>query len=186
MSRQKLSLQEQLLKSGLVSTAKAKTAQADKRKQTQKQRKNNVSVVDEAKELAAKAQAEKAAKDRELNERRKQQEAQRELAAQIRQLVEPNRVPQDDDGVAFRFTDQNRIKTVYVSDAMREQLIAGRLAIVKLGKRYEIITAEAAHKVGERDATRLIVFNKPAPAADSNKAGDDPYAAYVVPDDLVW
>ncbi len=55
----KLSLQEQLLKSGLVSAAKAKSVSADKRKQTQQQRKNKVEVIDEAKELAQKAQAEK-------------------------------------------------------------------------------------------------------------------------------
>ena len=56
MSKQKLSLQEQLLKSGLVSSAQAKSAKSDKRKQTEQQRKNNVTVVDEAKELAQKAQ----------------------------------------------------------------------------------------------------------------------------------
>jgi uncharacterized protein YaiL (DUF2058 family) len=55
MSKQKLSLQDQLLKSGLVSTAQAKTAKSDKRKQTEQQRKNNVTVVDEAKELVIKA-----------------------------------------------------------------------------------------------------------------------------------
>ena len=49
MSKQKLSLQEQLLKSGLVSSAHAKSAKSDKHKQVQQQRKNNVKVVDEAK-----------------------------------------------------------------------------------------------------------------------------------------
>ena len=67
MSKQKLSLQDQLLKSGLVSTAQAKTAKSDKRKQTQQQRKNNITVVEEAKGLVQKAQAEKAERDRELN-----------------------------------------------------------------------------------------------------------------------
>jgi uncharacterized protein len=52
LNKQKLSLQDQLLKSGLVSTAQAKSAKSDKRKQSQQQRKHNVTVVDEAKELA--------------------------------------------------------------------------------------------------------------------------------------
>ncbi|MDP3333593.1 MAG: DUF2058 family protein, partial [Methylococcaceae bacterium] len=55
MSKQKLSLQEQLLKSGLVSAAQAKTAKTNKNKQVQQQRKNNVVVNDDAKELAQKA-----------------------------------------------------------------------------------------------------------------------------------
>ncbi|MDD1610357.1 MAG: DUF2058 domain-containing protein, partial [Methylococcaceae bacterium] len=50
MSKQKLSLQEQLLKSGLVSSAQAKSAKSNKHKQEQLQRKNNVVVEDEAKE----------------------------------------------------------------------------------------------------------------------------------------
>ena len=49
MSKQKLSLQDQLLKSGLVSSAQAKSVKSDKHKQTQQQRKNNVTVVDEKK-----------------------------------------------------------------------------------------------------------------------------------------
>jgi Uncharacterized protein conserved in bacteria (DUF2058). len=54
MSKQKLSLQEQLLKSGLVSSAHAKSTKSDKHKQVQQQRNNNVKVVDEAKELVKK------------------------------------------------------------------------------------------------------------------------------------
>ncbi len=42
MSKQKLSLQDQLLKSGLVTSAQVKTAKSDKRKQTEQQRKNNM------------------------------------------------------------------------------------------------------------------------------------------------
>ena len=74
MSKQKLSLQEQLLKSGLVSSAQAKAAKTSKHKQEQLQRKNNVVLVDEAKELAQKARAEQLAKDVELNQQHQQQE----------------------------------------------------------------------------------------------------------------
>ena len=95
MSKQKLSLQDQLLKSGLVSSAQAKTAKSDKRKQTEQQRKNNLTVVDEAKELARKAQVEKAEKDRELNQLIKQQEEQKQLLAQVKQLIELNKQPKD-------------------------------------------------------------------------------------------
>jgi uncharacterized protein YaiL (DUF2058 family) len=179
----KLSLQEQLLKSGLVSAAKAKTVKAEKRKQTQQQRKNKVDVVDEAKELAQKAQAEKIERDRELNQLRQQQNEQKQLAAQIKQLIELNKLPTDPEGQAYNFTDDNKVKRLYVSEAMRDQIAEGRLAIVKLGTNYEVVPAETARKILERDAVSVVVFNEPNKTAG---AEDDPYAAYQVPDDLIW
>lgn len=184
MSKQKLSLQEQLLKSGLVSSAQAKSAKTNKHKQEQLQRKNNVAVVDEAKELAQKARAEQLARDLELNQQRQQQEQKKQLLAQVKQLIELNKLPRDEDGVAYRFNDDNKVKTLYVAETMRTQLINGQLAIVKLGKTYEVVTAEVAKKIHERDADSVLVHNetiaaKPEPA-------DDPYAGYEIPDDLMW
>lgn len=184
MSKQKLSLQEQLLKSGLATSAQAKAVKADKRKQTQQQRKNNVVVVDEAKELALKAQAEKAERDRELNQLRKQQEGQKELAAQVKQLVDLHRQPQNPDGLAYNFTDNNKVKTLYVSAKMREQLIDGRLAIVKSEEAYEVVPAETAQKILSRLSESVIVMNAQKDGQDGGK--DDPYAAFQVPDDLMW
>ena len=184
MSKQKLSLQDQLLKSGLVSTAQAKSAKSDKRKQTQQQRKNNITVVDEVKELALKAQAEKVERDRELNQSRQQQEEQKQLLAQVRQLIELNRQPRDADGLAYHFNDNNKIKTLYVSETMREQIIRGRLAIVKLGEDYEVVPAEVSKKISLRNAASVIVDNEPIVNAVDNT--DDPYSAFQIPDDLMW
>jgi uncharacterized protein len=179
----KLSLQEQLLKSGLVSSAQAKSVKSDKRKQTQQQRKNNVEVVDEAKDLAQKAQAEKIERDRALNQLRQQQDEQKQLAAQIKQIIELNRLPRDAEGLAYNFTDDNKVKRLYVSEAMRDQIAEGRLAIVKLGTNYEVVSAEVARKIQQRDAARVIVFNEHNKIIDTV---DDTYAAYQVPDDLIW
>ncbi len=179
----KLSLQEQLLKSGLVSAAQAKSVKSDKRKQTQQQRKNKVEAVDEAKELAQKAQAEKIERDRALNQLRQQQDEQKQLAAQIKQIIELNRLPRDAEGLAYNFTDNNKVKRLYVSETMRDQIAEGRLAIVKLGTSYEVVPAEAARKIQSRDAAGVIVFNQQNKTAD---AVDDAYAAYQVPDDLIW
>ena len=184
MSKQKLSLQDQLLKSGLVSSAQAKTAKSDKRKQTEQQRKNNITVVDEAKKLVQKAQAEKAERDRELNLIKKQQEEQKHLIAQVKQLIELNKQPKDVDGVAYHFSDNNKVKTLYVSEAMREQIIRGRLAIVKLGESYEVVSSDVAKKISLRDAGSVIVNNETGADAVDNK--DDPYADYQIPDDLMW
>ncbi len=184
MSKQKLSLQEQLLKSGLVSSARAKSVKSDKLKQTQQLRKNNVIVVDEAKELAKKAQAEKADRDRELNQLRTQQEEQKHLIAQVKQLIELNKQPKDADGLPFHFNDHNKVKTLYVSETMRDQIIRGKLAVVKLGESYEVVTSDVAKKISLRDAGSVIVHNEQV--TDSVDTKDDPYADYQIPDDLMW
>jgi len=183
MSKQKLSLQEQLLKSGLVSSAQAKSAKTDKRKQTEQQRKNNVAVVDEAKELVQKAQTEKAERDRELNQLIKQQEEKKHLVAQVKQLIELNKQPTDADGLAYHFNDNNKVKTLYVSETMREHIIRGKLAVVKLGESYEVVSSEVAKKISLRDAASVIVDNGQITSTDNK---DDPYAGFEIPDDLMW
>ena len=184
MSRQKLSLQEQLLKSGLASVAQAKSVKTEKRKQNQQQRHSSVVAADEAKELALKARAAQAEKDKELNLLRNQQEAQKALHDQIKQLIENNRKPQDFDGLAYKFNDNNKVKSIYVSEGMRDEIIKGHLAIVKLGEPYEIVTAEVARKIRERNAACVIVLNELPSSIEDETV--DPYAAYAVPDDLVW
>ena len=184
MSKQKLSLQEQLLKSGLVSSAKAKTVKTDKHKQEQLQRKNNVVVADDAKELAQKARAEQLAKDIALNQQRQQQEQKKQLLAQVKQLIEANKLSRDEEGIAYRFTDDNKVKTLYVSATMRTQLINGKLAIAKLGNSYEVVSAEVAQKISARDAHSVLVYNEPTAAPV--ESSDDAYAAYQIPDDLMW
>jgi uncharacterized protein len=182
----KLSLQEQLLQSGLVSSSQAKTAKTEKNKQAQMQRKNNLVVVDEAKELARKTREEQLAKDLALNQQRQQQEEKKQLLVQIKQLIEANKLPKStsDDDIAYRFTDNNNVKTVYVSNTVRTQLINGQLAVVKYGKNYEIVPESCAKKIRERDPDRVCVYNETA--SNTAQTADDPYAAYQVPDDLMW
>jgi uncharacterized protein YaiL (DUF2058 family) len=183
MSKQKLSLQEQLLKSGLVSSAQVKSAKSNKHKQEQLQRKNNIVQVDEAKAWSEKSRLEKLEKDLALNQLHQQQELKKQLLAQIKQLIEQNKLPRDEEGIAYRFINNNKVKTLYVSETMRTQLINGQLAIVKLGKNYEVVTAEVAKKISERNADSVLVHNEPA--ANSTQV-DDPYSGYAVPDDLMW
>jgi len=66
---------------------------------------------------------------------------------------------------------------------MREQITQGQLAIVRLGKQYEIVSAEVAAKIKLRDEASLIVFYEAISLGDNR---EDPYADYQVPDDLTW
>jgi uncharacterized protein len=186
----KLSLQEQLLKSGLVGSGQAKTIKAEKHKQAKQQQHNKIAVADDLKEKAQKVRLEQAEKDRELNQQRKQEEERKQLTAQVKQLIEQNRLPKEkfsaaqlDDSLAYHFTDRNKVKTLYVSKTQREQITQGQLAIVRLGKQYELVSADVADKIKLRDETSVIVLN------DLNQQlveQEDPYSGYQVPDDLTW
>ncbi len=184
MSKQKLSLQEQLLKSGLVSNAKAKSIKSDKRKQEQQQRNNKLVVVDEAKELAKQAHLEQVERDRELNLAKKQIEEQKQLVAQVKQLIELNKQARDPNGIAYNFTDDNKVKTLYMTEAMRDFIIKGRLAVVKFGEGYEVVATEVAKKIADRDPASVIVNYEQS--TETVVAEDDPYANYQIPDDLIW
>jgi uncharacterized protein len=186
----KMSLQEQLLKSGLVSTGQARSVKSEKHKQTKQQHHNKLAISDDVKEQAQKAKLEQANRDRELNQQRKREDENKHLAAQIKQLIEQNRLPKNDalanhtdDSLAYHFTDDNKVKTIYVSKAMREKITQGQLAIVKLGQQYEVVPAEIAGKIKLRDAASVIVFNETI-AITENEA--DPYVDFQVPDDLSW
>jgi uncharacterized protein len=179
----KLTLQEQLLKAGLVSDAKAKTVKTEKRKQEKQQRKNHLEVVDEAALLAQQTKAEQIEKDRLLNQQKAQEAEKKAIAAQIKQLIDEHKQKQDPDGLAYNFTDGNKVKKLYVNEAMRDNLIRGRLAIVKLDKVYEVVSGEAAEKIRLRDPACVLVLNQ---VVANDVVADDPYAAYQIPDDLMW
>lgn len=172
------SLKEQLLKAGLVSQQQAKKAAHEKRKE-----KDGGKQQQAAAEAARRAEAAKAERDRELN-RQRQEEAERKAnAAAIRQLIEANRLDKTDGEVPYNFTDGSKIRRIYVTAELHAQLIKGTLCIAKLGGRHELVRPEVAEKIQARDPSRVIM---PAPDTKDNPPVDDPYAAYQVPDDLIW
>lgn len=184
----KLSLQEQLLKSGLVSTGQARMAKSEKHKQTKQQQHNKVAVDDDLKAQAEKNRLERIERDRQLNQQRQQDEQRKHIATQIRQLIEQNRLPQDkglsgisDGSLAYHFADNNKVKTIYVAQPIRDKLVNSQLAIVRLGQHYEIVPIEIAEKIRSRDESCVIGL-----IVEDKAQSDDPYANYQVPDDLMW
>ncbi|MDD2758691.1 MAG: DUF2058 domain-containing protein [Methylomonas sp.] len=177
------SLQEQLLKSGLTSDAKVKQVKAEKRKQTKLQRNNGVEPVDEIKLSAEQARLQQVERDRELNRQRKLAEEQKALIAQIKQITLLNRIAQDAEGAAYQFNHDNKVKVVYVKQKVREALINGRAGIVHLESGYEIVPAEVARKIQNRDVSSVVILNEPTQDIPME---DDPYADYQIPDDLMW
>lgn len=176
------SLQDQLLKAGIVDKKKAKQIKQEKHKET-KQHNKGKPAVDETRELARKAMEEKAVRDREINLQRQAQAEKKAIAAQIVQLVAMNRIPREKGEAAYQFSDGGKIKKLYVGDRQHSQLVSGVIAIARAGDGYELIPAAVAEKIRQRDETAILVHNTKSAAT---LAEDDPYAQYQIPDDLMW
>jgi len=169
---------DQLLKAGLVNRNQLHKA----KKSRHKQKKEKVGTVNETAEAARQAAAEKAARDRELNRQQTEALERKAIQAQIRQLIELNRLPRDEGTVGYNFQDGTAVKKLFVSDEMHDRLARGLLAIVRLDDGYEVIPSVVAEKIRLRDAACLV-----GDATPRREAGeDDPYADYKVPDDLMW
>ena len=178
------SLFEQLKKSGLVDKNKAqKFKRSQSKSKKQKTKKGTAPQLDEAKLLAKKTQAEKLERDRQLNQQIKEQAERKAIAAQIKQLIETNRVENRDGDIVYNFTDANVVKRIYISEQVHKHLISGRLAIAKLGESYELVPMPVAEKIKQRDAQCIITSDHSTELVQDE---DDPYADYKIPDGLMW
>jgi len=182
------SLQEQLLKAGLVNANQVKQAKSAKRKQSKQQRKNKTEGIDASKLRAQKAAIEKATRDRELNLRRQKLAGQKAIGAAIRQLIDTHQLPinannDEDEDDAFNFTDQGKVKRIFISRTQRKQIASGKLAIVKSGQQYALVPAGIGKKIQQRSTEALILLNDPQ---ENGAVEDESYAQYQIPDDLMW
>lgn len=177
----KLTLQEQMLKAGLVTSKKMAKVQ-----RTAKKSRVQAREAREAVEENKKAQLER---DKQLSEQQKQAALSKEYKAQVKQLIEMNKIDISKGNIDFNFTDNNFIKKITVDKLTQAQLISGRLAIARLAgdsdgeNKYAIIPASVADKIAQRDASS-IVLNSALSAEEQDE--DDPYADFKVPDDLMW
>ena len=177
----KLTLQEQMLKAGLVSSKKMAKVQ-----RTAKKSRVQAREAREAVEENKKAPLER---DKQLSEQQKQAVLAKEFRAQVKQLIEMNRITVAKGNITFNFTDGNLIKKIEVDKQTQTQLINGRLAIARLVINakgdcdYAIIPAVVADKIAQRDADSIVLNSA---LSQEEQDEDDPYADFKIPDDLMW
>lgn len=182
------SLQDQLLKIGVIDKQKKKKVQHQQRKEGNKARqavksgKKVESGTVAVQQQLAQERHDKKSHDLELNKQRDAERANKAIVAEVIQIVQQHTVsiPKEAD-VAYNFTHNKKVKKVYISSEQQKQLTVGLLAIVTLDDKSTLIPDKIAEKIEERlpsSVTRIQSANI------SNE--DDPYADYQVPDDLMW
>lgn len=148
-------LQAQLLKAGLVSKkqiGKIKQEQYQSRKQKEPVK----PAVSPAEQTAAAAE-----RSRELNRQLAEEKRRRELQAQVRQLIETNRLKRDERGCPYYFvTQEKKIDRLFVAEEMAERLSCGLLAIVRSKDGVEVVPAKTARQIAERDPAAVLVLHE--------------------------
>lgn len=175
------SLQDQLLQAGLVDAKKAKQISKQQRKKKKQQNKGQLQE-DDSKLAAQQALEEKSARDRAINLERQQEADQRAIMAQVRQLIELNKVTERKGDSAYQFADGKKIKKLYLRPDLTKQLVGGKLAIARFGDGYELIPSPVAEKIRQRDEESIVLLNENSATEEE----DDYYADYKIPDDLMW
>jgi uncharacterized protein YaiL (DUF2058 family) len=174
------SLQDQLLKAGLVDQKKL---DQERRHKNKSRRKKGAKKAAATTPQPTPEQIEKAARDRELNLQREQVRRQREVAAQVKQLVRDNRHPRSrgEDDRPFHFENKGKVKRIYVSAHTHKMITDGKLVIVNDNGVFELVPSDTADKIRRRNPSLVVDLPE-----EEGPSADDPYAAYQVPDDLTW
>jgi len=203
------SLRDQLIKSGLATVDQARKAERKARAEKHAQRQGDAKPSDPAASpgdgpaktsrdpgaraaaasLRARAQqlnAEKAERDRALQQAVNEKAAAKALRAELKQLIQQNdqRTKPSDDDVPYNFVHGKKIKRIYITREHQARLSNGSLVIVNDDGRYHLVSDSVAERVRGRDPKRIIAAHGDKSAEPG--ADDEYYARFKVPDDLDW
>lgn len=176
----KNALQAQLLKAGLVDNKKAKKLS----KQAVHEQRTGQSDEAELKAKIAQDKQEKLAKDQALDLEKKRLLQGKELKAAIIQMIHQHKIMQTDGDVSYQFIDESKIKKMYLNQQIYNALVSGSLVIAKDGESYAILPKALAERINDKMTGFIIVNNSEKNEQITDE--EDPYAAYVIPDDLMW
>jgi uncharacterized protein YaiL (DUF2058 family) len=195
------SLQEQLLKAGLVTEQqvrreKARGKEGIRREKEKKHRKapqpprhtkqqpTPAPVASNPKQENLARATQPDARQPEKPDKAASPSERKILRARIKILLRRHRVNDPEAETPYHFLVGNYIRRIYVNDAQHAQLCQGQLVIIPFGERHYLIPADKVDGLQQLDSNLAVITHKSANAADSE--ADDLYAGYQVPDDLIW
>lgn len=185
-------LQAQLLKAGLVKKSQvSQVANQQAKARVDKHDSKAAAVAAEAENArieAEKARLDKVERDRQLAAERNTQRRAGELRAQARQIISDKKVVAKGEA-EYRFNDGEVVRTVLMSEALRQQVIDAALVIARDGDGFALLPRPAAAQVRERAAELIVLDNAGRDYVEpstGNAEDDAYYAQFQVPDDLMW
>ena len=169
-----------MLKAGLVDNKKAKKLS----KQAVHEQRTGQSNEAELKAKIAQDKQEKLAKDQALDLEKKRLLQGKELKAAIIQMINQHKIRDIDGEVSYQFIDEGKIKKIYLNQQIYNALVSGSLVIAKESEGYAVLPKALADRINDKMEGFIIVNNSEKNEQITDE--EDPYAAYVIPDDLMW
>lgn len=170
-----------MLGAGLISKERANKVKKQKHATRQKGKKKP--ELSESQKLALQAAARDAERARELNKQRVEAFNKKDLAGQVRQLIHENKVDRRGAEIAYKFTQDSRIRQVMVTDAQQDKVVSGQQCVVAAKERFELVPKKIAEQIEKRIPGTVVLQNE---STKETGDPDDPYADFKVPDDLIW
>ena len=131
----------------------------------------------------AEAQAQKLEKDQKLNQQKQQALEEKALRANIIQMIKQHQIADTDGDVSYQFVDASKVKKISITQKLYDQIVAGHVVIARLEDSYALLPRPLADRIDTKMEGFMVVSND---TAEDTPEEDDPYAAYVIPDDLMW
>ena len=194
------SLQEQLLKAGLISEQQVKdTRRQDGRARRQDKKppkkarppqSSTPAVVagtapkNERERELARQRAAKIARDRALNQDRDAERGRKAKHAQARQLLEQHSQNAAGGESPYNYLRGRKVKRAYVHPEQRERIIGGQLVLAVVEGNHHLLLPDIAARVAALLPEAYLHQHVSEPEIELDQ--DDPYADFKVPDDLVW
>lgn len=177
------SLQDQLLKAGLANKQSAKQARSEKRKKNKAVRKNQAAQDTTLQDQINAQKAQQAQQDLEKNQQIKAELDKKSELGKVKQMITQLHIKDYAGELEYNYVYQSKVKKMYVDDVTHNALVKGRLSICALDDTAYLLPSKAAEKIALVDPDYVLLMNDNQPAEIDE---DDPYAAFEIPDDLMW
>ena len=176
-----MSLRDQLLKKGLATKSQYQKSLTEKKQQKKTKKNDATDAMDQQVQVEME---EKKRQDQRLNQEREAERQKKSVIAEIQEWIKQHRVVRVGELIPYRFPHQQKIKTLGVSLAQRQQIVSGQLIIISIHPDvYELMPSKLLNKI-EAKLPEAIVVNL-VQKTTTDQVEDD-YAGYDVPDDLIW
>lgn len=107
-------------------------------------------------------------------------EKRRAMKAEIQAIIESSALKDFKGEEVYRFTLQNKIRELLVTEIVRKQLAEGALAITKLNGATRIVPSEKVADIRKINPQWLVFLT--TDVEDSSDEDDE----FPIPDDLIW
>lgn len=102
------------------------------------------------------------------------------MKAAIQTLIDTHALKNFKGEEIYRFTLQNKIRELLVTDEVRKQLANAELAITRLNGATRLVPVTVAGEIREINPQWVVFLS-----SDNDSSGDDD-EEFPIPDDLIW